>query len=828
MTLESSRLINRIELSSVELPDMLNGYFCLKPGVKPKSAPVLLQRRQPQYSEIRGKTLDTELIKDVSMRPGRNDPCSCGSGRKYKNCCGGKAGSLPQAPSPAETDPLIALYNAGHFAELERRTRLLVDKFPDFGFGWKLLGGALQMQGKNALFAFQRVVELMPGDAEAHFNLGVIQKSVGQLNDAVASYRLSLKLNPDSAEAHSNLGNALQDLGQLDDALASFRRALKIKPDSAAAHNSLGTVLKNLGKIDDAVDSYSRAVAIKPNYAEALYNLGNAQKNLGQLDNAAASYRRAMEIKPDFADAFYNLGIALQGLGQLDDAVTSYRRLLMIKPDFAGAYNNLGIALKDLGHVEDAVANLRCALKFEPDSVAVLNNLGTALEILGEYGAAVASYRRALEIKPDCAEVHINLGNALKDLGQLDEAWASYRLALEINPECDEAMLGIGQLCEINGDMKEAEDAYMKALEIKPNRLVGRLMLASVRKTKAGDENLTALLGIENAAKHSKSPMPYIKAVPLHFALGKCFDDLGDYDQAFQHYIKGCKVKRATLRYDAEQMTQKFSGIMRVFDLEMIDRLRGGGDPSRLPIFVVGMPRSGTTLTEQIIASHPEVYGAGELRDLMAIAQRDVAGTGAVFPHNVSALDQAGLGAWGTDYVAGLQRRARDARYVTDKMPANFFAIGLIHMMLPNAKIIHVNRNPLDTCLSCFTQLFTSKQEHTYDLAELGRYYVDYARLMEHWRSVLPDGAFLDVQYEDIVADQETQARRMIDFCGLDWDDACIEFHKNKRSILTASVNQVRQPIYKSSVERWRRHEKYLGPLLDALGDLALKKGWEK
>jgi hypothetical protein len=255
-----------------------------------------------------------------------------------------------------------------------------------------------------------------------------------------------------------------------------------------------------------------------------------------------------------------------------------------------------------------------------------------------------------------------------------------------------------------------------------------------------------------------------------------------------------------------------------------MERLRGGGNPSRLPVFVLGMPRSGTTLVEQIISSHPDVHGAGELPDLLEIAQRDIAGTGAAFPNNIPAIDKAGLAGWAADYVAGLHRRAPDARHITDKMPANFLAVGLINMMLPNAKIIHVSRNPVDTCLSCFMQLFGSGQEQTYDLAELGRYYADYARLMEHWRSVLPDGAFLDAQYEDIVADQETQARRMIAFCGLDWNDACIDFHKNKRSILTASVTQVRQPIYKSSVERWRHYEKFLGPLLDALGDLAPKR----
>jgi hypothetical protein len=308
----------------------------------------------------------------------------------------------------------------------------------------------------------------------------------------------------------------------------------------------------------------------------------------------------------------------------------------------------------------------------------------------------------------------------------------------------------------------------------------------------------------------------------LHFALGKCHDDTKDYDKAFPHFLAGCKLKRAKLTYDPANAVRQFAGVMEIFDKATIDRLRGAGDPSDVPVFVLGMPRSGTTLTEQIIASHPDVYGAGELHDLLRIAERNITGatTPVTFPDNLRALDQKTLTAWGTEYVAGLKQRAPNAKRITDKMPANFFAVGLIHLMLPNAKIIHVNRNPVDTCLSCFTRLFNRKQEHTYDLAELGQYYVHYARLMEHWRKILPAGAFLDVQYEDIVANQETQARRMVEYCGLEWNDACLDFHNTKRSIRTASVTQVRQPIYKTSVERWRHYEKFLGPLLDALGDL--------
>ncbi|HTN93507.1 MAG TPA: sulfotransferase, partial [Gallionella sp.] len=313
------------------------------------------------------------------------------------------------------------------------------------------------------------------------------------------------------------------------------------------------------------------------------------------------------------------------------------------------------------------------------------------------------------------------------------------------------------------------------------------------------------------------------RRMSLHFALGKCYDDTGDYAKAFPHFMAGCKMKRAKLAYDPANAERQFAGLMEIFDRAALERLRGAGDPSALPVFVLGMPRSGTTLTEQIIASHPDVHGAGELHDLLRIAERNIAGmtTAIPFPDNLRALDRQTLAAWGAEYAAGLKQRAPEAERITDKMPANYFAVGLIHLMLPNAKIIHVNRNPVDTCLSCYTRLFNRKQEHTYDLAELGRYYVQYARLMQHWRNVLPAGAFLDVKYEDIVADQEAQARKLIAYCGLEWNEACLDFHNTKRSIRTASVTQVRQPIYTSSVERWRHYEEFLGPLLDALGDLA-------
>lgn len=554
------------------------------------------------------------------MKPGRNDPCPCGSGKKFKKCCQVNTATLhgaeqSTAPGPAELNQLVALFNAGHYAELESRARSLLGRYPDSGLGWKILGAALQIQGKDSLAALHKAAELLPGDAVTHYNLGNILHERGRLNEAEVSYRRALRIVPDGADVHTNLGKTLQDMGRIGEAEASYRRALQIKPDHAEAHNNLGETLMESGR----------------------------------LDEAEASLRRALQIRPD----------------------------------------------------------------------------------------------------------------------------------------------------------------YVKV----------RLSLASVRKVKADDENLAALVAAEEAARNGAAPLPDEDAMCLHFALGKSYDDIGDHGKAFPHFLAGNRLKRATFDYKSDQTAQYFASIMSNYDAATLDRLRGGGDASPLPIFVLGMPRSGTTLVEQIIASHPEVHGAGELVNLTAILQHDIAGE--VFPHNLHSLDPARLAEWGAEYVTGLQRCAPDARRITDKMPANFLALGLIHLMLPNAKIIHVRRNPADTCLSCFTTLFNHGQPHTYDLTELGRYYVDYTRLMEHWRKVLPDGAFLEVQYEDIVADQEMQARRLIEYCGLGWNDACIDFHRNLRAVHTASMAQVRQPIYRSSVERWRPYEKFLGPLFDALGDLA-------
>jgi protein O-GlcNAc transferase len=440
-----------------------------------------------------------------------------------------------RSPSSADIDTLIALFNTRHYTEAESRTRSLLEQYPQFGFGWKLLGGTQQMQGKDAQPAFQKVVELMPNDAEAHYNLGVILKSKGQLNQAATSYQRAITLKPDYAEAHSNLGNTLKDLGQLKDALASYRRALKLKPDSADTHNNLGTALKDLGQLNDALTSYRQAIALQPDFAWAHYNLGNAQKQLGQLDEALHSYRRAITLKPDFADAHNNLGSVFKDLGQFTDALDSYRRVLELKPDYAEAHNNLGVALKNLGQLDAALARYHKAVELKPDYADAHNNLGTVLQTLGQPAAALISYRRAVELDPDFAEAHSNLGNTLKELGQLDEALASCRRALEINPDYAEAHNNLGIALKELGQLDAALASYRRALQIKPDFAEAYNNSGSVLK------ELDQLDAAVASYRHALQLKPdYAEA---HSNLGIALQYIGQLDEAVASYRRALEIK---------------------------------------------------------------------------------------------------------------------------------------------------------------------------------------------------------------------------------------------------------------------------------------------
>ena len=681
---------------------------------------------------------------------------------------------------------------------------------------------ATQLQSQSRLqeseHLLQQILQQQPNHAFALHLLGVIAHQVGKQALAAELIQKAIQLSGNIALFHANLSEILRQLKRLDEAIAHGERAVALEPQMAAAHSNLGIAYFDRKDYDRAETCQRRALAIAPNFAPALNNMGSILRERKRNDEALAWYRKAVAADPNYLEPLNNYGALLLEEDRTTEAAEALNTALRINPYYAEAICNMGGVHLAMEENEAALAGYQRALELRPVYIEAQMGLAKTLQTLENLPAAETAALRAIQIDANNPKAHALLGSIHTELGRPELAEKGYDRALALDPECDDALLGLGNLCMELGQMDRAEELFLRALDFKPDNLAARVHISQVKKVKPGDENFVALLDEEKKSAGFSGN----KMMSLHFALGKCYDDSKDYDKAFPHFLAGCKLKRAKLSYDPAKAARQFAGVMEIFNQAFIDRLRDTGDPSNVPVFVLGMPRSGTTLTEQIIASHPEVYGAGELHELLLIAEQYNNGTNTklLFPDNLRALERQTLTAWGAEYVAGLKRSAPDARRITDKMPANYFAVGLIHLMLPNAKIIHVNRNPVDTCLSCFTRLFNRKQEHTYDLAELGQYYVHYARLMDHWRKVLPAGAFLDVQYEDIVADQEAQARRLIAYCGLEWNDACMDFHNTKRSVRTASVTQVRQPIYASSVERWRHYEKFLGPLLDALGDL--------
>jgi tetratricopeptide (TPR) repeat protein len=705
------------------------------------------------------------------VKPGRNDACPCGSGKKYKRCCAELSGVGVQAASPAPTidvNGLSSLMNTGQYSQVEMRTRPLLELHPDSGSLWKLHAGALMLQGKDSLAAMQRASELLPMDAEMHFHLGNARLDHGDLAGAAASLRRALELRPDFAEAHDSLGAALQDAGQPADAAASFRRALELRPGFAEAHG----------------------------------NLGNALVDLGQLDDAVYHYRRMLELRPDLAEAHNNLGNALLSLKRYEEAATSYRQALALRPNAPGAHANLGNALHALGRPQEALIHCRRALELEPDSAEAELLKGNALFDLALLDEAAASYARALELKPDYTEAHIAAGKVLRQIGRIAEAEESCRRALELAADSGEALALLGEIQADRGRFDDAEQLFRRAIAIAPDQPEAWAGLARYRKMQPDAAWLAA------AQRLLGESLGVGQEINLRYALGKYFDDVQDFDNAFSSYHLANELKkRSTPKYDGERLARRVDQIIALYDADWLRRARALGNESARPVFIVGMPRSGTTLTEQILASHPDAFGCGELRFWHT----------ACVDYESSALRGAegrGIPAVAEKYLRLLAAFSADASRVIDKMPANFMNLGLIRAAFPQARILHMQRNPLDTGLSIYFQIFSNTHLYANDLEDIAHYFTQYSRLMRHWRSTLVDGTILDVPYEKLVADPEPWIRKIVQFVGLPWDPRCLKFNETERTVSTASNWQVRQRISTSAAGRWRNYERYLGPLL--------------
>jgi tetratricopeptide (TPR) repeat protein len=635
----------------------------------------------------------------------------------------------------------------------------------------------------------------------------------GRSADAEPLYRAALGLQPDHFASLHALGAICLQKSTPEQAMPLLLKALQINPDSADAHNDLGIALAGLGRFSEAAAEYEKALTLAPGLASACRNLGNALAALGKPDEAIARFEQALALEPDSADTHNDLGVALASTQRHAEAILHFERSIKLDPAFASGYNNLGNTLVAEKRVKQAIAHFEKAIALRPDYALAEFNLGNALSERERHEEAVEHFRRALAVRPDWVAAHCGMGFSLHMSDRSEQGLACYQHALGLNPASAETHHGIGLTLQALGRLKESRVAFDKALELAPGVAGYHRAVAEIRRFSAGDPQLAAM----EALAADMPSLPEAQQAELHFALGKAYGDLDRHEISFRHLIDGNAIKHRLEDYDEAAHLPMMRHIQSVFTAEVLGRHPASGDPSDVPVFILGMPRSGSTLVEQILASHPKVFGAGELRYMAEVTRvfrgKDVS---AFFPEVAKSISGEQLRAFGAHYVERVRPRAPEAARITDKMPSNFRFIGFIRMALPNARIIHTRRDPLDTCISCFSRLF-GKKSFTSDLGTLGRYYRSYETLMAHWRDILPPGAMLEVQYEDLVADFENQARRIVDYCGIEWDANCLDFHRTTRAVRTASVTQVREPIFTGSIGRWQRYEPWLGPLLDAL-----------
>jgi tetratricopeptide (TPR) repeat protein len=665
----------------------------------------------------------------------------------------------------------------------------------------------------EALALYDRILLLKPELAEVHSNRGVALMGLGRLQDAEVAYRQAIALNSNYGDAYNNLGNVLCDLNRLEDAEQAFREAVRLRPDCPECHLNLGTALKSQGRLEEAVTAYRVAVALRPGFADAYNNLGDVLGDLGRLEESEQALRRALALAPEFAEAFSNLGNTLKKQGLPRQAEAAYRQAIALKPHFPQAYNNLGIMLIDLGKLDDAEQALRQAIALRPQFAEAFSNLANTLYEQGRACEAEAACRAAIRLKPGHAEAHSNLGSALRDQGKLSEAVECYRLAIALKPDFADAYNNLAAVLKDLGRLAEARQAAEHAIQLVPNNPMHYYNLTEFKHFAAGDPHIAVMEKLDQ----NVASLPIKQQVQLHFALAKAYEDIGENEKSFRKLLTGNALRRQGVVYNEAATLLAFERLQATFTRDLMCARQGIGVPCAAPVFIVGMPRSGSTLIEQILASHPRVFGAGELpnfakalADVLPIAKEDC---GSLYPEVIRILPDEDIRRLGARYVAEVTRLAPSATCVTDKMPSNFFHVALIHLALPNARIIHAVRDPIDTCISCFSKVFLSGHYYSYDLAELGRYYRSYRVLMRHWHQVLPPGRILDVRYEDVVADLEGQARRIVSHCGLEWDVRCLAFHETERPVRTASATQVRRPLYQSAIGRARIYDSFLGPL---------------
>lgn len=605
-------------------------------------------------------------------------------------------------------------------------------------------------------------------------------------------------------------------LNQYDAALMSVNQLKNLSPDFGRAYQEEGHIYRAVKNDDNALIAYRRACQCNP-ALEASWRgqaeIFDLQGNFAAANEMRAQEQRVKALPPELVAVSH-----LLYEGKLVKAENAARHFLQKKPHHVEAMRLLADIGGRLGVLEDADFLLESAIEFEPDNVQLRIDYIQILRKRQKYDAALSHCKILYERDHQNPVFQSLYAIESMQIGDYDKALALFDRVLETLPNDPVTLTSRGHALKTFGRHDEAVQSYQSAFASDPGHGDAYYGLANLKTYKFSDDEIAAM-----RAQEDSNQLSYQHRIHICFSLGKAYEDRQDFDASFAYYERGNSLKRNQSRYDADQMSEELEAQISACSKELFTAHAGKGYDAPDPIFILGLPRAGSTLIEQILASHSQVDGTMELPNILSMAHRlrrqKQASNISLYPQNLHDLDADQLHAMGKEFIESTQIHRQAAPFFIDKMPNNFRHIGLIKLILPNAKIIDARREPMACCFSGFKQLFAEGQEFTYGLREIGQYYRDYIRLMDHWDAVLPD-AILRVQHEDVLDDLEGQVRRMLEYLGLPFEQACIDFYKTKRAVRTASSEQVRQPITKASVDIWRNYEKNLQPLKDALGPI--------
>ncbi|MGD2056517.1 MAG: tetratricopeptide repeat protein [Gammaproteobacteria bacterium] len=842
--------------------------------------------------------------------PSRNAPCPCGSGKKYKRCCGADdSGHQPAANrDPHGLQQLLAHYRQGNYqaaasaAEQLLRTRPATPAVLEIAAAAALLSGdteraverfrqQIQLQPDNALArsnlcmalhtlgrdeeAFvhgQEAIRLDPKLADAWNNLGNIFKAGNHLQGALEHYEKALALDGSDPRVHVNAGSVSQLLGDLETAGRRYRDALKLSPDFASAHNNLGTVLQKLGEFDAAGQAFRSALRLQPRNPETLTNQASLWLEQGEIDKAQSRLEEVIRDYPEYAGAYVNLGYLHEKRNDEDAANRCYQKALLLEPENSTVLCNLAYILFEQGEQKDAEAHFVRALKSNPNSAKALAGLGRTLLRQNDQDEAAQYIEQSLQLAPRDVHAHIARAQLAIDRGDAGTARKAWEQVIELQPVMCEGYIGLARMAAEAGDITAARDEFRRAeaagattlrlyqawsdIEEKNNNLE-----AAERAAEQAVEINPAYPGLAIIrAKLARRRKDYNGALALLervnpdefrsreltatylFELGGIHDKLGNYRAAFSAFDRANAEKNIYIGkvYEAEADAERFRQWSEFFDSTHWEQWRTiprpAADERPCPVFIVGFPRSGTSLLEQILDSHAQIAAAGELTYIRELSQATgdaIIGSRLTYPYNLLDPDaplDAGklvrLRDFYLDSVRALNIADPETRWITDKMPHNAIHLGLISLLFPEAPIIHISRHPLDSCLSAYFSNFNSAHRYTSSLADTARHYRLVMEMLDHYRTTTPGIRYLEIHYEQLIEDQETVVRQVLEFIGAPWDDACLQHHKSKRVVRTASYEQVTRQIYRTSLHRYRNYREAVQPLLGILEPVLSRFGY--